>query len=514
MLRSCHLGELNQELVGKNLTLCGWIQRIREVGGVNFIVMRDRYGTLQLNVDAAVLKDNRPGREDCIQIEGNLSLRPEKDRKDELNGEFELQVNEFVLLNKSETPPFVVSDQEETNEDLRLKYRYLDLRRESMKKNMEFRHQVVDRIRRTLNAKNFLEVETPLLMKSTPEGARDFLVPSRIYPGEFFALPQSPQLYKQMIQVAGLDRYYQLARCLRDEDARNERQLVHTQLDLEMSFVEENDVFGVIENVIGDLFRDLLGVEVDTEFLRLDYEECIQRFGLDKPDLRFGMELFDIGDLLTDSPYEYFGQTVKDGGRIAAMTVPGGAAFSRKQLDSFSSFVQNYRARGIFFCKVGEEGLSGGATKHVPEEHRESLLERSEAKSGDLIVFVSDRAKVTNDAMGYLRNHIARRIDEISPDGGAPFIPKDSYKFLWVTCFPLFEYDEEAQQWMAMHHMFTMPREEDLKYFETGELDKIYGRLYDLVLNGVELGSGSIRIHKKELQETFMTWRNGLTQRV
>ena len=501
MLRSHHLGQLNTELVDQEVTLCGWIERLREVGGVNFVVLRDRYAKLQLNVASSLLSDNKLGREDCIKVTGALSLRPEKDRKDEANGHLELEVKNIEILNKSLTPPFVVDDKEEVNEDLRLKYRYLDLRRDFMKRNIEFRHKVVEQIRRTMSGFDFLEVETPQLMKSTPEGARDFLVPSRIFQGEFYALPQSPQIYKQILQVSGLDRYYQFARCFRDEDARNERQLVHTQMDMEMSFVEEEDVWEVIEQIFSDLFEKLLGVELELPFLRLDYAECVSRYGLDKPDLRFGMELKDVDSALQGSSYEWFSEVIQTGGRIAAFTIPSGAKFSRKQIDKFSEFVKAYKARGIFYVKVLEEGLQGGAAKHIPADKHELFVKLTDSKPGDLVVFLADKTKVVNDGLGNLRNFVARQMDSIREPHQTPFIAEGDYRFLWVTRFPLFEYNSDEERWEAMHHMFTMPYADDIHYFETGELDKIHGRLYDLVLNGVELGSGSIRIHQADIQQ-------------
>jgi aspartyl-tRNA synthetase len=500
MLRSHHLGELNDSLVGQPLELCGWIERIREKGGINFILIRDRYGILQLLVDSSVLAEVTLGREFCIKVKGNLVHRPENDRTDAVNGAYDFEVKELEILNASELPPFVVEDKEVVNEDLRLKYRYLDLRKQSMKQNMVNRHKVMKEIRNTLNDMDFLEVETPLMMKSTPEGSRDFLIPSRMYPGQFFALPQSPQLYKQMLMVSGMDRYFQLARCFRDEDARGDRQMVHTQMDMEMSFVNEEDIFHVIETLFSNLFKNVLDKELPA-FERLTYDECMKRFGSDKPDLRFGMELFDLDEVFENSPYEYFQSVIKDGGRIAGMTVPCGAKFSRKILDSFSEYVKAYRSKGIFFVKVNDDGFAGGATKHIPEDKKDKLIEVSDAKSGDLIVFVADTTHVTDDSMGNLRVHVAKRLDEILPEEQKPFISDDQYRFLWVTDFPLFEYDEEVERWQAKHHMFTMPKEEHLKYFETGEIDKIYGRLYDLVLNGVELGSGSIRIHNADLQK-------------
>jgi aspartyl-tRNA synthetase len=501
MLRTYHLGELSQEHVGQQMVLCGWIERIREVGGVNFILIRDRYATLQLNVDASLISSVELGREYCIKVKGELHLRPEKDRRDDkINANFEFVCSELSVLNQSKLPAFIVEDKEEVNEDLRLKYRYLDLRRESMKTNLINRHKVIDCMRKTLNGREFLEVETPLMMKSTPEGSRDFLIPSRMYPGQFFALPQSPQLYKQILMVSGMDRYYQFARCFRDEDARGDRQMVHTQMDLEMSFVEEEDIFSVIEELLCTVFKNVLGKELAPGFKRIPYDECISRFGLDKPDLRFGMELYDLNEILKESPYDWFREVVSTGGRIAAITVPGGAKFSRKQLDAFSDYVKSYRVRGTFFCKVGDDGFSGGVAKHIPEEKCQELMQISNAKSGDLILFVADTFERASDAMGHLRNRVASMMDSILPESEHPYIPKDTYEFLWVTDFPLFEFDEDENRWQAMHHMFTLPKEEHIKYFETGELDKIYGRLYDLVLNGVELGSGSLRIHDAELQ--------------
>jgi len=386
------------------------------------------------------------------------------------------------------------------SEDLRLRYRYLDLRRPSMVENLSLRHQISRSIRSSLDNADFLEVETPLLMKSTPEGARDFLVPSRIYPGELYALPQSPQIYKQLIQVAGLDRYYQFARCFRDEDARQERQLVHTQVDLEMSFVTEEDVHQVVENIFQRVFKDVFNKELTLPFERLTYSECIRRFGIDKPDLRFGLELVDIKEFLRDTDSEAFDRGLEPQGRIAAIAIPGGASCSRKDFDSFTDFVKTYGASVAFYCKVTKEGLSSGASRHIPEGSVDQLISQTGVSLGDALVFLAENESVTSQAMGHLRNHIAQVLDRKSA-ADKPFIKRGVYRFLWVTDFPLFEFDHQENRWVAMHHMFTMPRDQDLTYFDTMELDRIHGRLYDLVLNGVELGSGSIRIHQESLQK-------------
>ncbi|MCO4782362.1 MAG: aspartate--tRNA ligase [Candidatus Cloacimonetes bacterium] len=493
MLRSHHLGQLTDNELNTEITLCGWADRVRAKGGVNFIVLRDRYAKLQLNVPQEIMEVESIGREYCIKIQGILNQRPEKDQKPEQNGAYELQVTSLEVLNKSDVPPFIVDDREEINEDLRLKYRYLDLRRDCMKDVVTFRTKLLNSVRSHLNSLDFLEVETPMLMKAMPEGARDFLVPSRNFPGEFYALPQSPQLYKQLIQVSGLDRYFQFARCFRDEDARGDRQMVHTQIDLEMSFVEEEDVFAVVEGFLNKIFVDAFDKNIDAPFMRLTYLECMKRFGIDKPDLRFDMELFDLDSIMESSPYSYFKETIDAGGRIAGFTVKGGAKeLSRKEIDKFSDYVKAYRSKGVFWAKVVGDDFNGGISKNIPADQKANLLKLADAEDGDLIVFIADTHKVTNDSLGNLRNHIAKRMD---------IIPKGVYKFLWVTDFPMFEYDEDAGCYIAMHHLFSMPKEEHIKYFETGELEKMHGCLYDLVMNGVELGSGSIRIHTEEMQQ-------------
>jgi aspartyl-tRNA synthetase len=500
VLRTHHLGELSDEQLHCELRLCGWVERVRGVGGIIFVVLRDRYGNLQLSLDRDLMPEGGLSREDCICVHGKLALRPEKDRTQVLNGAYELQVSQIEILNSSEVPPFVVEDREEVNEDLRLRYRYLDLRRPSMVENLSFRHQVSRSIRASLDQADFLEVETPLLMKSTPEGARDFLVPSRIYPGEFYALPQSPQIYKQLIQVAGLDRYYQFARCFRDEDARQERQLVHTQVDLEMSFVTEDDVHKIVEGIFHAIFRDVLKKDLTLPFERLGYAECMARFGTDKPDLRFGLELQDLKAFFEGTASLAFDRGLEPTGRIAGIVIPGGASFSRKDFDSLTNFVKTYGASVAFYCKVTEEGFSSGASRHIPLESVDALMAKTGASLGDALVFVAESESVASQSLGHLRNHIARILDERSPKG-QPFIERGVYRFLWVTDFPLFEFSSEENRWIAMHHMFTMPREQDLPYFKSLELDRIHGRLYDLVLNGVELGSGSIRIHHEGLQK-------------
>jgi len=497
MLRTHHLGSLEQSQVGQDLVLCGWVARVRAVGEINFVVLRDRYGVIQLNLSAALLAEQKLSREDCVKVSGVLQMRPESDRTQEINGCFEVLVKEIEILNSSEVPPFVVDGKEGVAEDLRLKHRYLDLRSRKMTTNLEIRHRVIRTIREVLDNLDFLEVETPLLMKSTPEGARDFLVPSRVFPGEFYALPQSPQIYKQIVQVSGLDRYYQFARCFRDEDPRNDRQMVHTQMDLEMSFVEESDVFNVIETMLHRVFKEILGKEIQVPFQRLGYAEAMRRFGSDKPDLRFSLELMDLNQYFQGTDHPAIGNAIESGGRVAGMVVPGGAALSRKELDGFSEFVKTYRAQGTFFLKCSEEGFVSGATKLIPESLRGQLFKESGVQAGDLILFIAGEEPTTSQALGYLRNRVARTLHEKTGN----FIEQNSHRFLWITDFPLFEYDEDRACWQAMHHMFTMPREEDLKYLESGELEKVHGRLYDLVLNGVELGSGSIRIHKAGLQE-------------
>ena len=497
MLRTHHLGSLEQAQIGENLVLCGWVARVRAVGEVNFVVLRDRYGVVQLNLSASVLAENKLSREDCLRVFGSLQLRPETDRTNEKNGGLEVVVDQIEILNSAEVPPFVVDGKEGVSEDLRLKYRYLDLRSRRMTSHLEIRHRVIRSMRAVLDSLDFFEVETPLLMKSTPEGARDFLVPSRVFPGEYYALPQSPQIYKQIVQVSGLDRYYQFARCFRDEDPRNDRQMVHTQMDLEMSFVEEEDIFFVIEAMLEKVFQEVLGKEIATPFQRMKYSEAIEKYGSDKPDLRFSLELINLAEYFRGTDHPGIRAAIEDGGRVAGMVVPGGAAFSRKELDSFSEYVKTYKAQGAFFMKCTEEGFVSGAAKLLPESLHARLKSDCGARDGDLILFIAGEEPATSYAMGYLRNQVARTLHAKTGN----FIESNSHNLLWITDFPLFEYDNEINCWQAMHHMFTMPRKEDLKYFETGEFGKIHGRLYDLVLNGVELGSGSIRIHEVELQE-------------
>jgi aspartyl-tRNA synthetase len=497
MLRTHNLGSLQESLVGERLTLCGWVARVRAVGEINFVVLRDRYGTVQLKIGADLLSKHRLSREDCLRVMGTLEFRPMADRTKDRNGSFEVLVNELEILNESDVPPFVVDGKEGASEDLRLKHRHLDLRSRFMTENLVIRHRVVDSIRNSLNSLDFLEVETPMLMKSMPEGARDFLVPSRAFPGEFYALPQSPQIYKQIIQVAGLDRYYQFARCFRDEDTRNDRQLVHTQMDLEMSFVEEGDVFNVIESTLETLFQEILGQKIQVPFERMCYDDAIRRFGTDKPDLRFSLELIDLDPFFKGTTHPAIAGALEGKGRVAGIAVPGGSCFSRKEIDGFSEFVKTYRADGAFYLKCTDDGFSSGATKLVPESLRKGLWDHCKVQSGDLLFFIAGDQTTVSDALGHLRNEVARALEVHEGN----FIDKDSRRFLWVTDFPLFEYDQDLGTWQAMHHMFTMPKEEHLKYLETGELDKVYGRLYDLVLNGVELGSGSIRIHRAQVQK-------------
>jgi len=494
MLRSHHLGQIGEGLLGNELTVCGWAERIRSVGGIAFILLRDRYGVLQISMEG-MTDQEKIGREYCLKISGVLQLRPQENRTQDQNGSYELIASRVEVLNKSLTPPFMIDEREEINEEIRLKYRYLDIRRRSMKDNLLFRHKVVEAVRETLNSLDFAEIETPMLMKSTPEGARDFIVPSRVYPGQFFALPQSPQLYKQMLQVAGMDRYYQLAKCFRDEDNRKDRQLVHTQIDLEMSFVEQEDVHRVVESFLKNVFKKTLNIEIETPFPYLPHDECIRLYGLDKPDVRFGMPFFDLNEVFSASDYPGFSEVLAQNGRIAGFTIKGGASLSRKDLDGFSEFVKTYRAKGVFSTKFVGGEFTSGAAKLIPPTQIKNLKVLSGVEEGDLLVFVADKAEVTNAALGWLRNSVARQLN---------LIPENQYKFLWVTDFPAFEWNDETRVWDAKHHMFSAPRECDMEYLKDGQLQKVYAVLYDLVLNGVELGSGSLRIHNASVQKYIM----------
>jgi len=499
-LRTHSCGCLRGTDEGTQVSLTGWVHRIRDHGGVYFLDLRDRYGITQVVTRPdetsedllAVLREVRP--ESVVRYAGTVARRPEgMVNRDRPTGEVEVVITEAEILAHAETPPFQVEGETTAGEDLRLEYRYLDLRRPYLQEVLALRSRVAIGTRGYLERHGFLELETPMLVKPTPEGARDFLVPSREHAGRFFALPQSPQLYKQILMVAGFDRYFQLARCLRDEALRADRQPEHTQIDLEMSFVGEEDVYGIIEGLMVSLFRDVLGTDVQIPFERLDYDDCMDRFGSDKPDLRYEGEIRDVTDAVRGSAFRLFGEAEASGRRVKAFVIPGGAALSRKASDELEAEVKLAGVKGLARAKVAEGGLETGFAKHVEPERAEALVRAAGAAPGDLLGLVVDERMKANRALGRLRAHLAAEADH-----GAK-----SYRFLWVRHFPLFEEDETSGAIVPAHHMFTMPLASDMPKLETEPL-AVRAQLYDLVMNGVELGSGSVRIHRRDIQERVM----------
>jgi len=492
-------GALGRDDVGRDVVLAGWLHRLRTHGGVNFLDLRDRYGMTQVVVRDEAVLDGRSVTglrgEFVLAVRGKVGARPEGMVNPGMaTGEVEVVAEEVAVLNESSVPPFVIEDETNANEDLRLKYRYLDLRRPPMCENIVLRHRVSLAVRAHLNGEGFLEIETPTLVKQTPEGARDFLVPSRLQPGKFYALPQSPQLYKQLLMISGFDRYYQLAHCLRDEDLRADRQPEHTQVDIEMSFVAEEDVFALGERLMAHVFDTVLGRTLDVPFPRLSYREAIDRYGTDKPDLRFGLEIVDVARCLETSTLKIFQDAGAAGNAVCAIRVPGGGRWSRKEIDALGPVVEKAGGKGILWTKVGAEGPEGGVAKHLDGACVEKLGECLGLAESDLVVFVADKPGRAHMLLGALRQPLARKLDLIHPDEDA---------FVWITEFPLFEWSEEEQKWEPTHHMFSMPRAEDLPFLES-DPGRVRGQVYDLVYNGTELGSGSIRVHVRSLQEKIM----------
>jgi aspartyl-tRNA synthetase len=496
--RSHSCGVLRLKDAGAEVVLMGWVQRRRDHGGLIFVDLRDRDGLTQVVFDpkvnpdahlkAGVLRD-----EYVLAIRGVVNPRPPEMVNPNLpTGEIEILVEELRLLNSAKTPPFELEDYRvDISEALRLRYRYLDLRRPSVMEKIRFRHRAAQVVRQFLNSQGFVEVETPILTKSTPEGARDYLVPSRVQPGQFFALPQSPQLFKQLLMMAGLDRYYQLCRCFRDEDLRADRQPEFTQIDLEMAFITEEDIYRVVEGLMAASFQELLGVALDRPFPRLTFQECLDRFGLDRPDPRFGLELKDLTDLVQETEFRQFREVVDQGGIVKAMCGPGLGKLSRKELDDLIDLAGVYGARGLAWVKVQSAGWQSPLAKFFPEAVQAAVNQRLGAKAGDLLLFIADTPQVACTAMGMVRLHLGQR------EG---LIPEDTYSLVWVTDFPLLEFDHDAGRFVAMHHPFTAPKEEDLPWLDTNP-GQVRARAYDLVLNGVEIGGGSIRNCRRDLQE-------------
>jgi len=497
MRRTHHCWELGADDVGKEVVLMGWVHRRRDHGGVIFVDLRDREGITQVVFNPLVdkkihAKAHAIRNEYVLAVRGNVENRP----ADMINlklktGEIEVAVTELKILNRAKTPPFLIEDEIDASETIRLKYRHLDLRRSEMQKNLILRHKVTAAVRSYLDRQGFLDLETPVLTRSTPEGARDYLVPSRVNPGQFYALPQSPQIFKQLFMISGFDRYYQIVRCFRDEDLRADRQPEFTQIDIEMSFVGEKDVIKLTEGMMAHLFKKVLGVKLKRPFPQLTYDEAVGRYGLDKPDTRFGLELKDISDIVAGSNFKVFADAVKKGGIVKALNAKGCIDFSRKEIDDLTDFVAVYRAKGMAWIKVKENEWQSPITKFFSEEEKEALAERIEMEPGDLIFFIADQPKVANESLGHLRNHLGKTLG---------LIDENEYQFLWVTRFPMFEYDETEKRLQALHHPFTSPLEEDYGRL-TDEPLAVKSRAYDLVLNGFEIGGGSIRIHQRSIQE-------------
>lgn len=494
--RTMLCAELTTLDIGREVVLMGWCHKQRDLGGLTFISLRDRSGEIQLVIDENSpeeirVKASKVRSEYVLATVGTVARRSAPNTAVP-TGEIEIMVNELRILSESQTPPFYIEENIETNESLRLKYRYLDLRRPDMQRKMIIRHKITKCARDYYDENGFLDIETPMLTKSTPEGARDYLVPSRVHPGKYYALPQSPQLFKQLLMLSGYDRYMQIARCFRDEDLRADRQPEFTQIDLEMAFVDVDDVILVTEGFIKKVFKDILDVTVTLPIRRMTFATAMERFGSDKPDLRFGMELVSISDLVSDSEFGVFTNAIQSGGSVRMINVPGGATMTRKEIDSLGEFIKTYRAKGLAWLTCDKEPR-GSILKFTTPGLLEKLYSRANSSQGDLLLIVADKNEVVFDALGQLRCEVAKRLGMIDPT---------KYEFLWVTEFPLFEYDDEAKRFVAKHHPFTSPMDEDISLLETDPI-QVRAKAYDIILNGCELGGGSIRIHDQELQQNM-----------
>ena len=502
-MRTHYCGEINAEFIDQTVELCGWANRRRDHGGVIFIDLRDRSGLVQVvydpDIEDVFATAEQVRNEFVLRIKGRVRARPEGTTNPELStGEIEILGKELEILNRAETPPFQLDD-EDTSEELRLRYRYVDLRRSVMQERIMLRSKVTRLLRSYLDGHGFLDIETPMLTKATPEGARDYLVPSRVHPGKFFALPQSPQLFKQLLMMSGMDRYYQIVRCFRDEDLRADRQPEFTQLDIEMAFLSEDQIMDLMEKMIRGVFSEALGVELPDPFPRMSYQEAMRRYGSDRPDLRCSLELVDVADLLQDIDFKVFAGPAKDPhGRVAALRLPGGGQLSRKDIDDYTKFVGIYGARGLAYIKVNElangvNGLQSPILKFIPDEAVMEIMRRTGAENGDIVFFGADRAQVVNEALGALRVKLAEDL-ELMAEGWQP---------LWVVDFPMFEWDEPSNRWYALHHPFTAPKEEHLELLGS-DPGACLSRAYDMVLNGTEVGGGSIRIFREAVQEQVL----------
>lgn len=490
-------GILRKEHDKEHVFLLGWVQRRRDHGGVIFVDLRDRSGQVQVvfnpdMADGGFRTAEQLRSEYVVSVSGRVRLRPEGMTNPNLaTGEIEVVADSLTILNSAKTPPFYIQDNIDVDETLRLKYRYLDLRRPEMLETFKLRHKLGQIIRNYLDGNGFLEIETPILTKSSPEGARDYLVPSRVRPGEFYALPQSPQLFKQLLMVGGMEKYFQIARCFRDEDLRADRQPEFTQLDIEMSFVEVNDVIALVEEMMSRIFAETIGKKIPTPIFRLTYKEAIERYGSDKPDIRFGLELIDVADVVAHSNFKVFTQTLAGGGRVKGICAKGCAGMPRRELDGLVNFVGTYGAKGLAYIVLAEGGLKSPIAKFFTEEELDALIRKMGGETGDILFFVADKPAVVAEALGHLRLELGKRLG---------LIPEKQLSFLWVTEFPLLEYSEEEKRFVAIHHPFTAPMDEDLDLVESDPA-AVRSKAYDLILNGVELGGGSIRIHRREVQE-------------
>jgi aspartyl-tRNA synthetase len=496
--RSCRCGELGEENIGQQVTVMGWVQKTRNTGGLIFADLRDRSGLLQINFQEEKLgkeqfdKAYKLRSEFVIAVVGEVVAREGGINKNLATGAIEVVATELRVLSEALTPPFPIEEASKTKEDLRLKYRYLDLRRPDLQRNLMMRSRVATLTRQFLSEEGFLEIETPMLNKSTPEGARDYLVPSRVHPGSFYALPQSPQLFKQLLMCSGYDRYFQLARCFRDEDLRADRQPEFTQIDMELSFVDEEDVMDVNERLLQRLFHEILDVDITLPIQRMTWQEAMDRFGSDKPDLRFGMELTDVSDVVAGCGFGVFTTALEQGGSVRGINAKGQGAMPRKKIDALVKYAKDFGAKGLAYLCINEDGTyKSSFAKFMTEQELDALVQAMGGEAGDLLLFAADTNKVVYDVLGNLRLELARQLD---------LLDKNEYRFLWVTEFPQFEYSEEEGRYVAMHHPFTMPMEEDLDLLTT-DPGKVRARAYDIVLNGTEIGGGSIRIHQDDIQE-------------
>jgi len=496
-LRRTHMcGKLTIENEGQEVILMGWVQKRRNLGSLIFVDLRDTTGIIQVVFDNSISEDAF-NKADKIRGEYVLAVRGKVFKRQSINkelptGEIEIFVEELKILDEAETPPIYIKDNDDVSESMRLKYRYLDLRKPSMQNNLKVRHKVAKIVRDYLDENSFIEVETPVLTKPTPEGARDYLVPSRVNPGKFYALPQSPQLMKQLLMVSGMDRYYQIVKCFRDEDLRANRQPEFTQIDMEMSFVDIEDVIAINEKLIYKLFKEIKNIEINLPIDRMSYREAMERFGSDKPDLRFGFEIENISDIVDNSDFKVFSDTINNGGEVRGINVKGnGDKFTRKNISQLEDFIKTYGAKGLAWIKLTNEGITSPIAKFLSESEITSILERMEAKAGDLLLIVADKQSIVLSSLGNLRIEVAKRLN---------LIDNNIYKLVWITEFPLLEYDEEEKRYVAKHHPFTHPVDEDIELLETSP-EKVRAKAYDIVINGDEIGGGSIRINNSSLQE-------------